>query len=284
MPRIISRDTLYPKKLKRLADSPRQLFMDGDCGLLNSPTPVLAVVGSRKTSAYGQVVTKQLVKEIAARGVIIVSGLAFGVDSLAHKATLEVGAKTIAVLPGGLDNIYPRNHIGLARQIVEKGGLLISEFPPKTDIFKHNFIARNRIIAGLADGILITEAAIKSGSLHTANFGLEIGLDIFAVPGPITNINSAGCNNLIKSGARPVTEASDVLEALGLHETAEKAEVVASSANEHIILSLIKQGVSDCEQLQIESKLEVIDFQQTISMLEISGKIVNVGGGRWMLK
>src|SRR5690606_28976050 len=153
----------------------------------------------------GRAVTYKFASELAARGVVIVSGLALGVDSIAHEACIGSGSKTIAVLPVGLEKIYPTSHTHLAKKISQGNGLLVSEYPSGTDPRRENFIARNRIIAALAEGVLITEAAENSGSLHTARFAIELGLPVLAVPGPINSSTSVGTNNLIKAGAIPVT-------------------------------------------------------------------------------
>lgn len=276
----------YPTLLSKIHDPPRQLFIESSNWehLLSMPT--LAVVGSRKASAYGRAVTQQLVRGAAARGIVIVSGLALGIDSIAHQAALDAGGYTIAVLPGGLDNIYPSSHYGLAKQIIAHKGALISEYPPKTEAgIKGFYIARNRIIAGLASAVLITEAAERSGSLHTANFALEQGRDVLAVPGPITSDLSAGCNNLIKTGATPITSVDDLLEVFHMQaSTGANHEVIAQNPAEHTILTLLQQGIADTESLQIESQLNPIEFQQTLSMLEITGRITSVGGGKWTLR
>lgn len=271
----------YPTKLKALADPPQTIFFEGDLIKLLD-RPAVAIVGSRKASAYGQTVTERFARELASLGVVIVSGLAFGVDSISHKAALSVGGYTIAVLPSSLDSIYPRSHLNLAHQIAKQKGCLVTEYTPRSQIYNSNFIARNRIIAALSDAILITEAAAKSGSLHTANFGLDIGKEIFAVPGAITNVNSAGCNNLIKAGAKPATSPADVLDFLGL-SAIENKEIVAANSDEYVIINLIKQGVSEADELQKQSGLKPTQFQQVMSMLEITGRITAVGGGKWAI-
>lgn len=247
---------------------------------------MLAVVGSRSLSPYGRAVTESLVRAVAARGVVIVSGLALGIDSVAHQAALDAGGTTIAVLPSGLETIYPSSHQNLARQIVAQGGALVTEYPPKSSIgFKSNFIARNRLIAGLSQAVLVTEAAAKSGSLHTASFAIEQGKDVLAVPGPITNLQSAGCNNLIKTGATPTTTPEDVFEALKLRiDTTPAHSFVAANAAEHAILQALHDGLTEGEHIYTQSKLALHEYQQTLSMLEITGKIKATGGDTWALR
>lgn len=276
----------YPKQLLTLHSPPKELYIISENWAKLLEKPMLAVVGSRKVSKYGQSITESLASAAAARGVLIVSGLALGLDGIAHQAALDVGGLTIAVLPCGLDTIYPRTHYSLANDIVKKGGALISEYPPKSEIaFKGNFVARNRLISGLSRAVLIPEAAENSGSLHTASFALSQGRDVLAVPGPINSPLSAGCNKLIKAGATPVTGIDDILDVF--HLTASPAashEVLASNAAEHAVLQLLSIGVSDIDELRDQSSLEASEFQQTLTMLEITGRIKPLGGGHWALK
>jgi DNA processing protein len=244
--------------------------------------PCVAIVGSRKVTTYGREVTKKLARELAEQGIAIVSGLAFGVDAVAHEAALEAGGQAIAVLPSPLDNIYPASHHGLARRILGQGGALVSEYPSGTESFKGNFVARNRIIAGLADAVLITEAALKSGSLHTARFALNAGRDIFAVPGNITSPTSEGTNNLIKRGAMPVTEVSDILFALGI-EVSHTAKPKGATKAEQDIINLIAAGTTDGTLIQVASSLSAEEFNQTLTMLELNGKIRSLGSNHWSL-
>lgn len=246
--------------------------------------PSVTVVGSRKVSSYGQAVTTQLVSAMARAGIVIISGLAFGVDSIAHKAALEAGGITIAVLPTPVDHIYPATHRGLAERIVEQGGALISEYPPGAETYKLNFIARNRIASGLADALLITEAAEKSGSLHTARFALEQGKDVLAVPGNITSPTSVGTNNLIKSGATPITSADDIFHVLGLAPTTITKKTFSHDPDEQRLLDLLSQGENDGAALLSLSNLEVGRFNQVLTMLEIRGFVRPLGNNHWALQ
>lgn len=278
---------LFPKQLLQPNLNVSELFIKSNnwSDLINKP--LLAVVGSRKVSPYGQAICQQLVRELASRGVVIVSGLALGIDSIAHSSAIEVAGKTIAVLPGGLNNVVPVSHTNLANNITDTGGALISEHTPNTKIsFKGAFVARNRIIAGLSTAILIPEASERSGSLHTANFGLDLGKDILAVPGPINSVNSMGCNNLIKSGAHIVTSVEDVLQILKIQPLSHnnKPEIIANNKEEKLILDLITSGITDADELLIKSNLSAIIFNQTLSMLEISGRVIALGGNNWSIK
>ena len=276
--------SVVPNKLGNIPQPPSRLFVKGSDVNDLVLRPCVAVVGSRKVSAYGKAVTAALTRDLAKAGIVIISGLALGVDSIAHRAALEVSGLTIAVLPSPLAQIYPRSHAGLAQQIVAQGGALVTEYAPGESVYPLNFIARNRLAAGLADVVLITEAAEKSGTLHTARFALEQGKEVLAVPGNITSPTSAGCNNLIKSGATPVTCAADVFHALGMEpkkagEQAPKGE----NAHEQTVLDLLAAGLSDGAELHEKSGLEAALFAQTLTMLEIRGHIRPLGSDRWAL-
>lgn len=273
-----------PKLLKQLPQPPKQLFVAGELeALLTSPK--VAIVGSRKVSRYGREVTEKFASELTGAGVVIISGLALGVDSIAHQACLDAGGKTIAVLPTPLEDIYPAAHRGLAEQILKQGGAMVSEYRPGDFVGRANFVARNRIIAVLADAILITEAALKSGSLHTARYGLELGRDVLAVPGNITSDTSEGTNNLLKRGALTATEASDVLFALGIAPEKSKKPSTLKGANptEQIILDLLASGTTDGAELLEKSGLEASEFNQALTMLELNGAIRAAGGNHWLL-
>lgn len=271
---------LLPDYVRAMPTPPKQLHYIGNLEQLLD-MPRLAIVGSRKVSSYGKTVTLKLSREAAEQGIVIVSGLALGVDGLAHQGALEASGKTIAVLPCGLDAIYPRTHYDLARRIVEQGGALVSEYPPGTAPYKTNFLERNRIISGLSDAVLITEAAIRSGSLNTANHALEQGRTVIAVPGNITSELSGGTNNLIKAGAAPITELGDILMAMDLELTTKKAAPMGANADETALLSLLSQGKSDASELLQLSLLDTQVFNQTLTMLEITGKIRPLGAGHW---
>jgi DNA processing protein len=223
-------------------------------------------------------VTSQLVRDLVQHGIIIISGLAYGIDSIAHQATLEAGGQTIAVLPAGLDDVYPAAHRPLAKQILEQGGALVTEYPEGTTSYPSNFIARNRIVSGLSRAVLITEAAEKSGTLHTANFALEQGRDVMSVPADINRLQSVGCNNLIKQGAIPVTSVADILAQLQIPtQPWPEHESLAMKHEEFVILTLLKQGISDQAELLDRSNLTASVFGQTVTMLELDGRLIRIG-------
>ncbi|HKX73502.1 MAG TPA: DNA-processing protein DprA [Candidatus Saccharimonadales bacterium] len=283
--KINSFSTDYPEFLKiiqTIADPPKRLWYIGK--LPENRAPTVAVVGTRKLSNYGREVAHHLCVELAKHGVIIVSGLALGIDAIAHRAALEAGGTTIAIMPGGLDGIYPRMHTGLARDILQQGGALISEYPPGMTPRKHHFIARNRLVSGISDALLVVEASAKSGTMHTASFALDQGRTVMAVPGNITNPVSEGCNNLIKRGALAVTSAQDILDELGLFAPAQTRLPLGSTPQETAVLQLILAGERNGDDLQRLSGLAPPLFSQTLTMLEISGTIRALGANRWALK
>lgn len=275
-------DPAYPLYLKEIASPPKSLYYLGDLLPLLS-LPRLSVVGTRKVTLYGRSITQSLVSSVAAEGIVIISGLALGVDGIAHHATLDARGKTIAVMPCGLDRIYPSTHRMLAAKILQNGGALVSEYAEGMPPLRQNFIARNRIVSALGDGILITEAAAKSGTLHTTSFALEQGKTVMAVPGNITSELSGGTNNLIKAGALPVTGPEDIFAALNLDLRRPEREYVARNEEEATLLRLLQQGISDTSELLTASTLETSSFNQTLTMLELAGTIRPVGGGQWAL-
>lgn len=274
-----------PEDTQRLARPPLALQLAGQTSWL-SQHPRLAVVGSRKMTDYGALVTSRLLAALAPWRPIIISGLAYGVDAAAHKAAIDNGCPTVAVLPAGLNQVYPRAHQGLAERILEAGGALVSEYPPNQPPRAHHFIERNRLVAALADALLVTEAGLKSGTMHTVAAALELGRTVLAVPGSIAAPQSAGSNNLLKSGAVMVTEVGDIVEALGLEPTAEVAnpEDLASNREEAAVLKIMADGITDTAELQIRSGLSPAQFNQTLTLLELSGHVGPLGGGHYGLR
>ncbi len=203
-------DEEYPKKLKNIYDPPVTLYIKGNKKILNDKS--IAIIGCRECSIYGKEVANKLAYELSNNKINIISGMAKGIDSYAHIGALKAEGKTIAVLGTGLDVIYPKENIALYSKIIELGGTIISEYVVGTKADRMNFPARNRIISGLSDGIIVVEAKKKSGTLITVDFALEQGKDIFVVPGNITSPNSAGTNDLIKQGAKCITSLNDILE------------------------------------------------------------------------
>ncbi len=283
---IEQNDHDFPEQLRHMADPPAQLYVSGANLSEILFLPRIAIVGSRKISPYGRAVTARFARELAELGVMIISGLAFGVDACAHRAALEAGGRTAAVLACGVDRIYPASHHHLAQDMLKQGGALISEYASGTIPYKDHFIARNRIVSGLADGVLITEAAQKSGSLHTARFALEQGKEVFAVPGNITSETSVGTNMLIRMGATPVTELADILHALNWQSLTGQPKNAprGNSAPEQLVLDLLAGGCHEGAALLARSNLDVSLFNQTLTMLEITGKVFANGNDHWSLR
>ncbi len=268
-----------PRRLRDIPDAPNILFFRGM--LPDESLPAIAIVGTRKPTSYGRQATEQIASGLAARGAIIVSGLAHGVDGIAHRATLKAGGKTVAVLPSGLDSPYPSAHRGLAEDIVTAGGALISEYAPGTPAMQHNFLRRNRLVIGMADLLVVTEAALRSGTMNTTSHALAQGKDVYVVPGNITSPMSAGCNALITQGAFPITDIDEFIEKL--FPRAKSRTVISYSDAERQIVELLENGVTDGDILQRDSGLDATEFLQTITMLEINGSIKSLGNNKWGL-
>ena len=276
-------DSNYPRLLKEIPNPPPLLYYRGT---IKSYELALGVVGTRKVSSYGKMIAHDLSYTLAQRGLAIVSGLALGIDAIAHHAALEAKGVTLAVLGGGLDeyNIYPVANRALAHTIIESGGALISEYPCGTQSLKTHFPQRNRIISGLSLGTLVIEAPEKSGALITTKFALEQNRDIFAVPQNIYNENAKGVNNLIKMGAKLVTSAEDIIEELNI-ETAvnfkKTSGDIVFAPDEELLMSLLAKEPMHIDSIIRESKISAAKANSLLSMLEIKGAIKNAGGGMY---
>lgn len=278
----------YPEKLRELPDAPYYLFCKGDLQLLSQPA--VGIVGSRTPTNYGRFVTDKLAGDLARKGFVIVSGLAYGVDSIAHRKALEVGGKTIAVLGGGFNHIYPADHTDLAATIAEKG-LLVSEYCPSVRATKYTFPQRNRIVAGLADGVLITEAGFKSGTVHTKDFALDYGREVFAVPGNINSDKSELTNDIIKSGqGAAVTCAQDIVEGLALDPSPCQSSLFSSDKSqenlneaEAKIVECLQNGEKDMDSLSDFVGLNINSLNSYLTTMEIRGIIRRMPGGTFML-
>lgn len=280
---ISPQDSKYLQILGTIARCPKRLYFIGK--IPNERQISVAIVGSRKPTAYGKEVTHQLAFDLAKRGIIIVSGLALGVDSIAHRAALEAGGITFAVLGNGLDTVYPANHHDLAKQIAESGGAIISEYEPNIEPREFRFLERNRIVSGLSDAIIITEAAMRSGTISTATHALEQGREVFVVPGNITSPLSVGCNNLIKQGAHPITCVEDILEIIAPDLLRNQTFLpLGNNALETIVIKLLQSGIRDGEELQKMSGVEASEFSVALTMMEINGAIRALGGNQWTLR
>lgn len=277
-------DRDYPANLKTIAGAPPVLYMKGQ--LLPQDDLAIAVVGSRNATFYGRQVTEKFIFDLVKNGLTIVSGLARGIDTTAHKTALEAGGRTIALLGCGLDMVYPPENKKLAEEIV-KNGAVISEFPLGFPAVQSNFAARNRIISGMSLGVFVPEAAVDSGSMITAGYAAEQGREVFAVPGPITSKFSEGVNNLIKEGVHPVTSVDDILQVLDIerrskHVAGDKQQVVkVKDPDQQKILELLNGETKHIDLIAREVKMPIEKVSATLSMMEISGFVKNFGSGIW---
>lgn len=285
--RVITwKDKTYPALLKEIDHAPPVLYVAGT--LTEADQFALGVVGTRKASVYGRQVTEGFASELAKGKVTVVSGLALGIDTIAHTAALDAGGRTVAVLGNGLDIIYPPSNHKLARRIVESGqGALVTEFPLGVKPDARNFPARNRIISGLSLGVLVTEAPLTSGALITANFALEQGRDVFAVPGSIFSTSSTGANKLIQDGgARLVMNVNDILESLNLFMVPQHVEMQAAlpdNAEERTLLALLSHDPRHVDDLIRASELPTMMVTATLTMMELKGMVRQVGGMQFVL-
>lgn len=278
---IKKKDAPYPKALEQIHNPPHQLFIKG-----NLPDgPYFAVVGTRMPTDYGKYITPKIVEPLAKAGLTIVSGLAYGIDALAHKAALSASGKTIAVLGTGVDkkSLYPKAHQNLAEQIIKSGGAVISEYPPGTSGRPEHFPQRNRIIAGLSIGVLIIEAKEKSGALITANMALKENRDVFAIPGPITSSASFGPNRLIAQGAKLVTRAKDILNEYGIEDETEKENDSQKYQKleplENIILDKLESNGLHIDKLTKLTDIPINKLSAAIVSMELKGLVKKTASG-----
>lgn len=277
--KIISlNDAEYPTLLKCLPDAPGLLYAKGNLKLLNSPQ--LAMVGARSASPEGLMHAERFAKELSAYGFTITSGLALGIDAKAHQGALIQGS-TIAVLPCGPNTIYPNRHQYLAEQIIQNGGLLITEFPPNTPARKPYFPLRNRVISGLSLATLVIEAALPSGTLVTAKHALEQGREVFAMPGAIHNPMCKGCHYLLRDGAHWLESSQDVLELLAELAPLAQAtnDITLPTAKENPLLKHFISGINHFDNLLERSGMQATELNIALTELELNGKIQRIAGG-----
>lgn len=270
-------DTNYPRRLRQISQPPPVIYCAGD--YLEEDELAVAIVGTRRVTAYGKAVTEELASALARQRVTVVSGLARGVDAVAHQAALSAGGRTIAVLGSGVDNIYPPEHRNLAERITHSGAL-ISDYALGTAPESSNFPPRNRIISGLSMVIVVIEAGETSGALITASFAADQGRDVLAVPGNITSPNSKGTNKLIRDGARPYLSVDDVIEALNL-ETVDAKKLARKTLpmddQERKIIDVIKANPMTIDEIAIQADLPVQSVSASLSMMELKGYVRNTG-------
>ncbi len=287
-------DELYPQQLKQIYDPPLVLFVKGNAQLLNNMQ--IAIVGSRAASVNGREAAFDIAQQLAEQGLVITSGLALGIDAAAHKGTLTTVKGTIAVVATGLDKVYPARHKLLAKQIEAKQGAIVSEFLPGTSPKSGHFPKRNRIISGLSKGVLVVEAALKSGSLITARCALEQNREVFSVPGGINNPLTKGCHWLIKQGAKLVESAADIIEELSIDEKSElhlnheqqllaKRPTIKAVKNlnndlcNEALLASVGFEITPVDKVVSRSELPIEEVLTRLIMLELSGLVAAVPGG-----
>jgi len=269
------RDVGYPALLAAIHDPPPQLFVRGHGEPATLARAAVAVVGARACSAYGRSVARSLSRELAAAGLVVVSGMARGIDGEAHRGALEAGGPTVAVLGCGVDRDYPAAHAELARRICEHG-LIVSEYEPGVEPAPWRFPARNRIIAGLCSATVIVEARERSGALITADFALEEGRDVLAVPGEITSSLSAGTNALLRLGAGPVTCAGDVLELFDLAPVSMSRSDLGPTAQ--AVLELVGGGPLSADEIARAAGIEPAPLSAALMELELAGRVTLADG------
>ncbi len=276
-------DPRYPERLRQIAQAPGALFYQGDPELLGLPQ--LAIVGARSATPQGLENARAFAAELARRGLCITSGLALGIDGAAHRGALEAGGMTIAVCATGLDRVYPARHRELAHDIVREG-LMISEFPVGVAALAEHFPRRNRIISGLAMGVLVVEAAPESGSLITASYANEQGREVFAIPGSIHNPLARGCHRLIRQGAKLVESVDDILEEIAPQLRQRRAALVAAEAlpedpQQARVLECLGTEPRSFDQLQADSGLDAAALSEALLALELSGEVAAAAGGAY---
>ena len=269
---LFLKDPAYPQRLLHCYDPPTLLYYKGNADL--NASRIIAIVGTRSNTEYGKQFTERLVKELAAVNVLVVSGLAFGIDACAHKAALKNSLQTIAALGHGLDTIYPSEHTGLAKEMVKQGGLL-TEFPSKTKPDKHNFPSRNRLVAGMCDAVVLVETGIKGGSMITGELAQGYNRDVFAVPGRTTDTKSAGCNYLIRNNkAILLTEAKEIIDIMGWEET-----IKASSKQQRTLfveLSDAEKTIVNILQEKESVSVDEINLKSGLSSSTIAAALLNL--------
>lgn len=298
-------DIDYPFLLKRITNPPKQLYVEGNKDILNNN--IIAVVGSRNNTEYGEKWCKIFCRDLLEYNLNIVSGMALGIDSVAHWTSIKEGVPTIAVLPCGFDNIYPAENTDLYKAIIEGGGTVISEYKPDVKANSKRFIERNRIVAGLSIGVLVVEAAYRSGTSITANIAKNNNINVFCIPGSLDNLKSVGTNNLIKEGAFIATEVKDIIDKYKLlkkvrkkknikleiknnkreNDESNNREFKARSKKEVIdekyrkIYELIPEEGININEMVIENNLNLAEVMEKITILEIMGKVKRKAGNKY---
>ncbi len=275
---------LYPKNLKNIKKAPKRLYVNGNIDILSSNC--IAIVGSRNNTKYGEKWCKKFVQEFVKYNLTIVSGMALGIDKIAHETAIKYGGKTIAVLPSGSENIYPEENTKLYNEIILNGGCVISEYEPKEKANSKRFLERNRIVSGLSIGTVVIEAGYRSGTSVTAKIAKQQGRDVFCIPGSLDNPKSIGTNNLIKEFAKIVTSPEDVTNN---YDFLHKVEVIKNTlSKEQVpeeyrkIYGLITDIPININEIAKKSLLELREVSAKLTMLELDGKVVKLPGNMYV--
>lgn len=276
-------DENFPPFLLSMPNPAYLFYYKGDLSLIHEFS--IGIIGSRKPTAYGKFVATKFAKELSQQGVVIVSGFAMGIDTFSHRGATDNQGKTIAVLGTAINNIYPRSNEPYAKELLEKGNLILSEFAPDTKTLPFHFVQRNRLISALSDGLLIVEAGEKSGTLTTVDFALEQGHTIFSVPGNINSPNSAGTNRLIKLGAKPVTEVQDIMEEFPFYVPKKKKspQIKLSQEEQAIYDTLLEHGLLTNEEISFFTNQNIKYIIGTLSVLELKGIIKDLGNNTYTI-
>ena len=280
-------DEDYPKKFLQLKKPPKTIWVEGDISLLEKPA--LAIVGSRKNTPYGEKIAKLFATQIAKQGIVIVSGLALGIDTIAHTYSKNTLGNTIAVIGSGLNQIYPEENRKLAKEIIDGGGCLISEYEPDEKVNMRNFPKRNRLICALSEGVFVVEADYRSGSKLTGNLGLKYDKKVFCVPRNIGELRGWGTNLLIQEGAKIVLSPGDILEEYGikydkkeeLEQIYEKKKKIKIKPEYKKLYNLITEDPIEINELAKKSNLDISELNQKITMMEIEGYIESLPGNEY---
>jgi DNA processing protein len=276
---ILYEDERFPQLLREIPHPPFGIYIRG--ALPENDQMTLAIVGTRRATPDGKNIARRFAAEFARAGIIVVSGLAFGIDAATHEGCLDANGTTLAVLACGLANVYPRNNEPLAKKILAQGGGIISEYPPDMPAYPSRFLERNRIVSGLSKGTLVVEAPERSGALATARFALEQNRDVFVVPGSIAHPNFKGSHGLIRQGAELVTRPEDILESYGIARERTAAATFAGTPEEKAILEFLAacSAPADIDKITEATKLQPHITNQTLSFLLIKGVITEIGAG-----
>mgnify|MGYP004651656025 FL=1 len=287
MKKIKIGDEDYPKKFLQLKKPPKTIWVEGDTSLLEKPA--LAIVGSRKNTPYGEKIAKLFATQISKQGIVIVSGLALGIDTIAHTYSKSSLGNTVAIVGSGPNQIYPEENIELAKEIIDGGGCLLSEYEPDEKVNMRNFPKRNRLICALSEGVFVVEADYRSGSKLTGNLGLKYGKKVFCVPRNIGELRGWGTNLLIQEGAKLVLSPGDILEEYGikydkkeeLEQIYEKKKKTEIKPEYKELYNLITEDPIEINELAKKSKLDISELNQKITMMEIEGYIESLPGNEY---